>query len=113
MKIIKDKISIDELKEMAQKMYGNIVKAVVDVEQQIMAVDVTMHVDAEAELLENGSEQENLWGINIDPNKAKQEWVEFDSMINIRPWQGNRTRGVENPSLQKKIIAIVQRLVSE
>jgi hypothetical protein len=113
MKIIKDKISIDELKVMAQKMYGRIVKAVVDVEQQIMAVDVAMHVDAEAELLENGSEQENLWGINIDPNKTKQEWVEFDSMINIRPWQENRTRGVENPALQKKIISIVHRLVSE
>lgn len=113
MKIIKDKISIDEVKVMAQKMYGDIVKAVVDIEQQIMAIDVAMHVDAEAELLENGSEQENLWGININPNKTKQEWVEFDSMINIRPWQGNRTRGVENPALQKKIISIVHRLVSE
>jgi len=94
-------------------MHGRLVKAVVDVERQIMAVDVSMHVDVEDELLQNNSQQENLWGINIHPGKPKQEWIEFNSMINIRTAQGNRTRGIENLDLQKKIITIVNKLISE
>jgi len=113
MKIVDSKITLDELKVMSEKMHNRLVKAVVDVEKQIMAVDVGMHVDAEDELLENESEQENLWGINIHPHKPKEGRIEFDSMINIRPAQGNRSRGVENPDLQKKIITIVNKLISE
>jgi hypothetical protein len=113
MKIVNNKISLTELKSMSQKMDRKLVKAVVDTEKEIMAVDVDMHVDAEAELLEHDSEQENLWGINIHPEEPKEKRIEFDSMINIRPSQGNRSRSVENPVLQQKIIAIVNRLVSE
>lgn len=113
MKTIDQKISLAELKEMSQKMAQKLVKAVVDIEKGIMVVDVDMHVDAEAEMLENGSEQENLWGINIHPEEPAESQIEFDSMINIRPAQGNRSRSVENPVLQKKIITIVKKLVSE
>lgn len=113
MKTIDNNISLAELNTMAQKMHGTLVKAVVDVAKNIMVVDVEMHVDAESELLENGSEQKNLWGINIHPEKPKDKRIEFDSMINIRPSQGNRTRSVENKDLQKKIITIVEKLVAE
>lgn len=112
MKIVRDKISVDELKEMSKKMLGGIVKAVVDVEQEIMAVDAGMHVDEEGFLLEQGSEQENLWGINFHPDKVGSEaFIEFDSMINMRPSQGNRSRGVESEILRKKIRVITEKLV--
>jgi len=55
MKIIKDKITVEELKEMSKRMFGDLVKAVVDVEKEIMAVDAPLHVDQEQELLESGS----------------------------------------------------------
>jgi hypothetical protein len=112
MLIIKDKISISELKEMAEKMFGSLVKVVIDIEKEIMVVDAELHADEEELLLENGSEQNNLWGINIYPeNINTEDWIEFDSMINIRPLSGNKSRGIEDPILRKKIIIIVNKLV--
>src|SRR3990167_9391141 len=109
MKIIKDKISLKELKKMAQKMFGNLVKAVVDIKKEIMAIDASMHADEEAELLKNGSKQENLWGINLRPDKKGKDFIEFDSMINLKPNQNNRTRGVDHPDIRAKLIKIVKK----
>jgi hypothetical protein len=111
MKIIKDQITLDELREMSSKMFGNLVKAVVDVEKEIMAVDADLHADEEALLLENGSMQKNLWGINFYPELTGSDFVEFDSMINLRPSQENRSRGVDDTLIQKKILEIVDKLV--
>jgi len=113
MKIIKDKITIGELEQMAGNMFEELVKAVVDVEKEIMAVDAGMHVDEERLLLENSSRQQNLWGINIYPQKNGDDMIEFDSMINLRPSQGNRSHGVESPEIQQKIIKIVNKLVGK
>lgn len=111
MKIITDKITLAELSEMAEKMFGNLVKAVVDVEKEIMAVNAELHVDLETKLLANDSKQENLWGINLYPEISGHDFIEFDSMINLKPAQGNRTRGVESAEIQEKIRRIVNRLV--
>lgn len=113
MKIIRDSISIPEVKEMAHIWYGELVKAVVDVEREIMAVDGEMHADEEQILLGDGSKQENLWGINIYPNKTGDDRIEFDSMINVRPTQQNMSRGIENKTLQKTIRLIVDRMITE
>jgi hypothetical protein len=112
MLIVRTSISPEELKKMSEKMYGGLVKAVVDIEQNIMAVDAELHADEEMLLLDEGSKQENLWGINIYPdNIGREGWIEFDSMINLRPSQGNRSRSVEDKNIQKKIISIVQKLI--
>ena len=112
MRIVKDKIKLSELRKMAEKNFGNLVKAVVDIEKEIMVVDGELHSDEEALLLENGSTQENIWGINLYPGKKEEEnFIEFDSIINLRPSFGNRTRGVENPEIRKKIVEIVEKLV--
>jgi len=111
MKIIKDAISLKELKQMSKKMFGNLVKAVVDTQKEIMAVDAPMHADQEAELIKNGSKQENLWGINLYPDKTDNDFIEFDSMINLRPSWGNKSRGVDDKQTQAKIVNIVNSLV--
>ena len=111
MEIITDKISTAKLKKKAAKMFGNLVKAVVDIEKKIMAINGELHADEQALLLENGSKQENLWGINIYPDKSGEDFVEFDSVINIKPSQQNRSRGVDNPEIRKKVLAIVNKLV--
>jgi len=111
MKIVADKITLEELKLMSSRMFGNLVKAVVDVEKGIMAVDAELHADEEALLLKEDSKQEFLWGINLYPEISGDDWLEFDSMINLRPSQGNRSRGVENPQTQQKIREIVNVLV--
>ena len=111
MKIVADKITLEELKLMSSRMFGNLVKAVVDVEKGIMAVDAELHADEEALLLKEDSKQEFLWGINLYPEISGDDWLELDSMINLRPSQGNRSRGVENPQTQQKIREIVNVLV--
>jgi len=111
MKIVEAPISLGDLGVMAENRFGNLVKAVVDVERKIMAVDGELHADEEALLLENGSRQEDLWGINIYPELAGPDRVEFDSLINIRPSQGNRSRGVDNQTIRENILDIVNMLV--
>lgn len=112
-KIITAPISKNELKELAQEFFTDFVKAVVDIEREIMAIGGEFHVDCESILLENGCEQSNLWGINIYQEKPAANRIEFDSMINLRPKQGNRTRGVENEEIRKKITIIVNKLINE
>ena len=111
MKIIKDKITLQELKVMSAERFGNLVKAVVDIELGIMAVDAELHADEEALLLEAGSSQRNLWGINIYPELSGADFIEFDSLINLRPSQGNLSRGVDNSEIRDKISEIVNKLV--
>ena len=111
MKIIDRKLTMSELKQMAVATFGNMVKAVVDVDREVIAVDAELHSDLEALLLENGSKQKNIWGINFYPDLQNEEFVEFDSLINIRPSQGNRSRGVENEEIRKKIISIVAKRI--
>ncbi|HYK87868.1 MAG TPA: DUF5674 family protein [Acidobacteriota bacterium] len=106
-------ITMDELRKMAEAMFGDLVKAVVDVHRETMAVDAELHSDEEARLLEDGSEQEDLWGINLYPALQEADFVEFDSMINLRPARGNRGPGVEDAAIRERILAIVHRLVSQ
>jgi len=108
------KISVSELSEMSEKMYGQLVKAVIDIDKKIVMVDAEMHVDLEQYLLENGSAQGELWGINLYPSKfGTDEFIEFDSMINIRPRVKNYSRGVEDETTRNKIREIISEVVYE
>ncbi|MEK7166971.1 MAG: DUF5674 family protein [Patescibacteria group bacterium] len=111
MEIINSKIKLEKLKKISKKMFGNLVKVVVDIKKKIMAINAELHSDEEALLLENGSDQKNLWGVNIYPNIQDESWIEFDSMMNLRPSQNNRSRGIDNLAIQKKIIKIINNLV--
>ena len=110
-KIVKDSISKKELIDIAKNQFGDIVKAVIDVKKEIMAIGGELHADEEALLLQNGSLQENLWGINLHFNKSNDEFIEFDSMINVKPSQNNRSRGVQNLDVQRKIRNIINKLI--
>ena len=111
MKLIDKSITKTELTQMADAMFGNLVKAVVDVDKEIMVVDAELHSDEEAFLLESGSKQENLWGINLYPDNSLSEFIEFDSMINLRPSQGNTTRSVDDEGVRDKITLVIRKLV--
>ena len=109
--IIREPISLSELSELAQRRFGDRIKAVVDIGRGIMAIGGELHSDEEALLLDDQSIQTDLWGINIYPGETGDEWIEFDSMINVRPSQGNRSRGVDDPAVQVRIRQIVDKLV--
>lgn len=111
-KLISKPVGIKELSEAAQQQYGDFIKAVVNVNKKIMALGGELHADAEALLLEQGSRQQDLWGINLYPSAfGSPDFVEFDSMINIRPSTGNRTRGVQDAAVRGQILSLVKELV--
>jgi len=92
---------------------GDMIKAVVDIERGVMAIGGEMHADEEAVLLDDGSRQVDLWGINLYPAESGPDWLEFDSMINVRPSRGNRSRDVEDPSVRDTIRRVIASLVRD
>jgi hypothetical protein len=106
-----DPISIDDLRALARARFGDMVKGVVDLQRGVLLLDADMHADQEAELLADGSAQSDLWGINLYPDGAEADWLEFDSMINLRPSFGNRSRGIDDPATQRAVTALVAGLV--
>jgi hypothetical protein len=104
-------VSMDELRQLAGQRFGDMVKAVVDLRRGILLLDADLHADQEAELLAEGSAQRDLWGINLYPDVSGPDWLEFDSMINLRPSFGNRSRGVDDPPTRDAIAGLVHRLI--
>ena len=101
-----------ELKVIADEMYGDFVKADIDVARGILLIDMELHADGEAYLLQQGSQQADLWGINLYPEYFDSDgFIEFDSMINIRPRQNNPSRDVLDSVLRAKIIFLVREKV--
>jgi len=92
-------------------MFGNLVKAVVDVEREVVALDAELHVDLAELLVTQGSTNKNLWGVNIYPDGTGNDWLEFDSMVNLKPNLNNRTRGVDDPVIREKIIQVLKKYI--
>ena len=111
MQIITQQATRGDLERMAECMFGNMVKAVVDIDREVLAVDGELHSDLEALLIEDGSKQQSLWGINLYPEMKGDDFIEFDSMINMRPSQGNRSRGVESSQIRNRIIQVIAKRI--
>jgi hypothetical protein len=111
--IVRQPLARADLAAIAARQFGDMVKAVVDLDRSIMAIGAELHSDEEAALLEDGSNQQSLWGINLYPAEGGDDFVEFDSMINVRPSQGNRSREVESEPAREHIRRVVRQLVSD
>lgn len=112
MVILNKTITREELVRLAENFYGDMIKGVVDVDQELLALDAELHSDLEGLLLREGSQQEALWGINLYPEADEDDFLEFDSLINIRPRQGNRSRDVENEEIRERIRSIVNKYMA-
>lgn len=112
MEILTQRINRDELNGLNSGYFDDMIKAVVDVEKEVIAVDAELHADIEGFLLDEGSQQADLWGINFLTDEDEiEEFVEFDSLINIRPKQDNRSRYVESESIRNKILEVVEKWI--
>jgi hypothetical protein len=81
-----------------------------DIERRILAGGGTLHADCEAVLLEDGSRQFSIWG--ADWNPTSQE-VTFESLINIRPHQNNRSLEILDPETRDRVTQITYELLGE
>ena len=112
-RIIKNPISRSELQRIANERFGDLVKGAVDVRQKVMALGPELHADAESELIEKeGSLREDVGGINLYPAEHGDGFIEFDSLINLKPALGNRTRGVDSQKTREEIAAIVNEFIA-
>lgn len=110
-RVYEDAVEMSTVAQMAEKTFGDYVKGVVDIEQKLLGLGGELHTDIEEVLLSQGSTQQNLWGINLHPTERWPEMVEFDSLINIRPRQNNRSRDVEDPLLRERILKLLAEIL--
>jgi hypothetical protein len=106
--IIREQATVEEIEQMAETYVGLMIKLAVDVEREILAGGGELHADCEQTLLEDGSQQENVWGADWYPEVRR---VGFESLINIRPRQQNRSMEIKDPVLREKIEIIVRNLL--
>jgi hypothetical protein len=111
MQIIRERITRQDLFDHYATKHFVMTKAVVDVVRGIMAVDAEWHADLETMLLEDGSVREDLWGVNLNLTKPAGEFIEFDSLINIRPAQRSFTTRIDNEETRARIRLVVDALV--
>lgn len=110
--IIENPITRAELKKIAEERFGDLVKGAVDIEKGIMVLGGELHIDEALKLVEKfQSKSQDIWGFNLYPEKMEDDMIEFDSMINLKPDLGNRSRGVDSPEVQEKIKNIVGKLI--
>lgn len=110
-KIIEKQITKDELQKIAAKWFGTMVKAVVDLGKNIVAIGGVMHADAEALLIGQGSKQDDLWGINLYPNEKDDNFIKYISLINISPRRKNLDMEIQDPEIKSKIRKLVDKLI--
>ena len=101
------------LRKLVERHFEDMVKFVVDVERRVAAVGGELHADEEALLLENGSRQEHLWGANYYPGRGEEACIEYTSLINIRPAQGNRSMEIQDPAVRERVRELTFSLVGE
>jgi hypothetical protein len=112
-KVVEDRIDIKELKEIAKEYYFPMIKGVVDIDKEIIAFGGEYHMDANMVLIDNGSSQSNVWGFNVYLDKDRNDWIEYTSLINIRPSLGNMQIELKDQIIRDKIKSIVNKKIYE
>ncbi len=111
--ILTRRIDPEELRRLIREGFRDMTKYVADIERGVIAIGGNLHTDAEELLLQGGSRQADLWGANYYPGRGREACIEFSSLINIRPAQGNTGMEVENPSARDRLRALTFALVGD
>lgn len=110
-KILENKMGIEEVKEFAKKWYGVLIKGAVDIENGRVALGGDYHIEASELLTNSGSKFENIWGFNINFGENKEGLLEFDSMVNIKPNIGNRSRNISDENVIQKAKEVIYKYI--
>lgn len=109
--IIRQQMTKMQLVKLARQSYGEMIKAIADLDKGWIAVGGDLHADGEMVLLNTGSDQENLWGFNIFPEKPEAERLEYSALINIRPRHGNPAITIEKEEIRRAIRQLVDERI--
>ncbi len=111
MEILRNPITKQQLKDRYSSIFGSMTKGVADIEKGLIALDGEMHADLEQILLEKGSEQENLWGFNLFNGEEGDGFIEYTSLINIRPQQGNKSMEIVDKGIRSAVRKLVEKYI--
>ncbi len=106
-------LSGEDIQRLVDAEFGDMVKFVVDLERDVICVGGEFHSDEEAVLLENGSQQQHLWGANYYPGRPSGKKLVYTSMINVRPRDGNTKQEIQSPELRNRVMALAKRFFGE
>ena len=109
--ILDHKINIEEVKKLADFWYGTMIKGTVDIESGRVALGGDYHIESSEILTSSGSKFEDIWGFNIRFEENEDGVLEFDSMVNIKPNLGNRSRSINNQEIIKKVTEIIKKFI--
>jgi hypothetical protein len=104
-------VSPAELARLVSLYYGDMVKYVVDVDSERIALGGRMHADAERVLLAAGSAPSSLWGAKYFPGRGRERCIEYTSQINVRPSQGNPSLEIRDPAIRARVRELTFALV--
>lgn len=107
---VHEPVNEETLQALAKEWHHTLVKGVADVKLGTVALGGEWHMDANSRLLKEGSEQKNLWGFSIYPKEKGNAAIEYNSLINIRPLQGNRSMEItseETRNAVRRVVALV------
>ena len=107
--LIKDRATQAQITSMLEE-YGVMIKLAVDIRRAILAGGGEMHADCEQLLLEDGSEQDDIWGANWYPAEQR---LEFEALINIRPRLGNRGILIRDETIRRQVDLVTRRILGE
>ena len=110
-KILDHKIDVEEVKKLADLWYGTMIKGAVDIEIGRVALGGDYHIEDSELLTSTGSKFEDIWGFNIRFEENPDGVLEFDSMVNIKPNLGNRSRNISNDEIIKKATEIIYKFI--
>lgn len=113
MLILKSSISREELRALAENTFGYMIKGVADISRGVMALDADLHSDLERLLIVDGSNQSDLWGFNLYPDETGDAFIEYDSLINIRSWQGNPSRDILDPGVRGALKEVIEKFIKD
>lgn len=101
--VVRESVSESALRALAEAWHGTLVKGVADIKTGIVALGGEWHMDANNRLIAEGSDQRDLWGFNIYPKEKGDGAIEYNSLINIRPLQGNRGMDIASEETKKAV----------
>jgi hypothetical protein len=106
-RLLRERATAQQIKEMLEE-YEGMIKIVVDIRRRVLSGGGEMHADCESILIDDGSEQDDLWGANWYPNEQR---IAFESLINIRPRLGNRNIMIQSQELRDVVESITREIL--
>ena len=109
--VVREPVDQETLDSLARAWHTSLVKGVVDINLGTVALGGEWHIDANNKLIAEGSEQKNLWGFNVYPKENGDSAIEYNSLINIRPAQGNRSMEIMSEETRRTVRETVERII--